>query len=490
MNAKLGDGISAMKMKSSIWINGFVLFFLISTAGVCRASSQLSSMVLNGSTPEQQSKNIKIGIERENFTLIPSPENQGQKQLQPTSVSAELNYSSAAPVWNWGVDLKGKWVINQSELSHVNALELYGLASMNDDHHLYFGRKKFHWSLLDEYWNLGLWQPRDRPDYLRPDQAGLVGLSYEGKSGNFKWIVTASPLFIPDLGPQFSEKNGKIVSASPWFLNPSSQLVAFKDQRKDISYQLKKPSVKEILFNPGVSSQIKWEGSRSFLQLGYAYKPMNQVMLSYDGFLNAESVAEVNLEARIAYHHIGTAEVGYGHNGQSIIASVLSELPDREDLNPLYTHQKTGRSTTLGLTAYQDISSWRLFGETDSQISIGYIKTFGGESYDEGELAHPGKSSFEPRFFFREALLFTYQNFYQLSRLNQFKTKFATTYDLVNRDSIFSLDLGFYLNHQWEFILGGDILTTWGEPAVINPNSFASRYQSNDRVRLGVSYAF
>ncbi len=94
------------------------------------------------------------------------------------------------------------------------------------------GRQKRHWSRLDEEFNLGIWQPQLRWDYLNPTQEGLTGLFFDLKVSE-SWKVTffTSPLNIPDQGPQFKLREGQFESSNRWFVQPQSRLQLFNGTR-------------------------------------------------------------------------------------------------------------------------------------------------------------------------------------------------------------------------------------------------------------------
>src|SRR5690606_10564467 len=107
---------------------------------------------------------------------------------------------------------------------------------------LAFGRKRVSWNRMDEIWELGVWQPRYRWDYLTPRSVGLTGFFAEIKPDN-SWTLQlwASPLFVPERGTPLEFRDGMIRSPSPWFLNPPSELGVL-GRPTPIRYSLEGPS--------------------------------------------------------------------------------------------------------------------------------------------------------------------------------------------------------------------------------------------------------
>ena len=108
------------------------------------------------------------------------------------------------------------------------------------------GRRLETWSMLDRHWDLGLWEPLNRFDTLRPIDQGLTGAFVEGGTGDFKFVAFVSGVYIPEQSAAFSLQNGKLKSASPWFSEPTDRLILFSETTQ-VQYDILTPSTGSVI---------------------------------------------------------------------------------------------------------------------------------------------------------------------------------------------------------------------------------------------------
>jgi hypothetical protein len=373
--------------------------------------------------------------------------------------------------------------------------ELYLGTSKNlSSNQILVGRRLEHWSHLDERWQFGIWQPRFRWDFIRPETVGLLGAYLSVSGPLFEWVLLGSPGFIPERGVPISVENGEIMSRSPWFLPPPNK-VAILHEVTPVEYTMVLPSVQEIVQHAGASTMVKLgEQKGIWASVAYAYKPMNQLLLAYDGYLQLDShkdeIAQATIFPRVVYHHLTSLELGYNHPFFSSHLSMLYERPVRDNPSPQWSTQEV--SSALGVSPTIDV----VIGGTEaehSRLEVSYLRVWGGNAPDGGEFADGGGSVFESRYPFDHAVSVALKS--NLSGINhvfkRVKTHTRLLGDIANQGYIFSTEFRYQLRSNWELSLGGDLLGSNLPPGGQNKGAnFIGRYRNNDRVHAGVTYVF
>jgi hypothetical protein len=371
------------------------------------------------------------------------------------------------------------------------------------------GRKFEEWNHLDEEWRLGIWQPRYRWDYLRPDPVALTGITLEVEQPLFKAVLFGTPIFIPERGVPVSNDNGQLISDSPWFISPPNNIqVLTRDT--PLKYDLQIPPMKKLLLHPGVSGMVRvGDKMGPWISGAYAYKPMNQLLLSYDGKLvlndnrSAVDVASVPVKPRVVYHHVISAEAGFNHE---IVSGWISSLVDRpghdygQGLTGTWTEQTVSPSVAISPTVQFHIVDEK---ENRMKAELSYLYQDGGNGPDmaaDGTPLLAGQSVFESRYPFQSALKTAGElempGILSILGVHDVGTTVVASsllYDTKNRGSIFSLDLKYLPTMRWEIALGADVLGSQdpqGGTTTTGPNDFIGRFQANDRIRAGVKYVF
>src|SRR5690606_33789215 len=97
-----------------------------------------------------------------------------------TQFAAELNFETQSPGFSYKINALGQGAFERSDEFYFGIPEFYmkprQLAPGID---LTIGRQKRVWSELDQEFNLGVWQPQLRWDYLAPIQQGLTGVFFD-----------------------------------------------------------------------------------------------------------------------------------------------------------------------------------------------------------------------------------------------------------------------------------------------------------------------
>jgi len=419
----------------------------------------------------------------------------GIQLYSPLSIS--VNGYSQGSVFEAGFAVKGMVDLSKgSSYGFLNVSEAFmGHApvslSSSFQSQFFFGRKLQSWSSLDEFWQLGYWQPRFMWDYLNPGSFGLTGLFWEFGSDDAGFVLFASPLYIPEMGAPVELIDGSFNSESPWFIAPPSTLM-YSNQETVINYQLSIPPLKEIISKNSFVGKFRLGNKKSFWgHASYAYKPMNQMLMAYQGYLDLneqEPEAKVVIYPRVIHHHLASFELGYRdiNKSKEFLSSYLSltaERPVDYDLeieNLTYQRISPGvtMSSVLGLNLFR-------LGEQSTQVQLGYLKTWGSKSFEEGANVS-SKSIFDARFPYRNTFSLGVKSSFPTEFGNKFLIKTKWNYDFEYKGAIFNSSLQYSPSDSWKIAFSADILGSKSD----NTNNFISRYRAYDRISGGVSYVF
>lgn len=357
------------------------------------------------------------------------------------------------------------------------------------------GRKLERWSRLDETWQLGIFQPRFRWDYIRPEQVGLTGAFLSVDRPNFRFTAFGTPFFIPERGVNISASNGSLSSQSPWFIPPPSR-ITLVDRATPVQYTLQLPELRDIVLHGAAAGMMRIGGADgAFVSAAYAYKPMNQLLLAYDGSLvhtdAGAPVAEATVHPRILYHHLASLDIGYTHRDFTGWISGLYDDPIRDVTSERWTTQEVtlarGFSSTLDL---------RVGGEpeTPTRLEVSYLRVWGGNAPDAGAFAKGSGSVFDSRYPFQNALSVGIRGAFPTftgSFVRKVSGSAKLITDFAHPGNVLSTELLIAPEERWTVAFGVDVL---GSSSPIDSSTagsdFIGRYRANDRIHAGVSYAF
>lgn len=355
------------------------------------------------------------------------------------------------------------------------------------------GRQKRTWSRLDEEFNLGIWQPQLRWDYLNPVQQGLTGVFFDWSlSSSMRLTFFTSAINIPDQGPNFRVRDGGFESSNRWFIRPQSQIQIFQDDAL-LGFKLEKPSVQDLAFHSSFGLGLHYQNLSSpfWMQVNYAYKPRNQVHIGIEceqcldiGAPTGEITAIIH--PKIVQHHVFTWEAGFEKVDDQGWLSLTADVPQRSGFPDAFEEAPLDPMLIAGAAYRHYIRSWI---RKPSWLQYSYMRTW--QIRREGTPGLMGsdevESSFD-RYPFRELAALDWR--VQISRRGKSEVNLRTRYS-------YSLpERGGWLSAQaeWQrgpatFSFGFDVLGSDIEGDSRDAGMF-TRYRANDRIFGGMSYVF
>lgn len=430
-----------------------------------------------------------LGFQSENYSITDT--GSGRPSNIP-SIFGRFQGSARKKLFDSKADIEAGIGVQDRNYRYINVPELYaGIATEDNQYRGYFGRKKYNWNSIDDEWQLGVFEPRFRWNYLNPNSVGLTGFFFDYEKEWVQSTVFGSPLYIPEMGATVEENDGKLTSSNPFFSAPPDSLPVF-GQNTPVRYRINTPKAQDIVFHPSAGMTTRFGAKEGVWSRGsYAYKPMNQVLMNYDGYfdLNSNQV-NVTIEPRVAYHHVGVLETGFTRKGTRPWDAWLSVMGDRPVDTPIpdgQSFQQVKPAVSASSNVGMDV--WGK-GDLAGRVSLSYLHTWGGFANDQGPLAAGTTSLFESRYPYSSAFSVKLRTPLMFDHKQNLSLTSRVVYDFGVNGTLISTDLRYKTSKHWQFGLGTDLIGATKERASGGGADYLYRYQANDRIRGAVGYVF
>ena len=338
------------------------------------------------------------------------------------------------------------------------------------------------WSVMDEVWEMGLWQSQINWDYLSPKQQGLVGSLLTVKKE--PWMLTVFfGLFLPDHGPSVDvTSKGKVQSTSRWFIPPQSNFVLF-NQRIDTLYWLDAPYLKNILLNDSVAVRFRFgDIHKQWMSMSYAYKPINQIYFTADSGLSINKTTINNIiYYQLFDHSIFSIDFGMKEKWGLLVLSVIQELPFPHPSDPHQMIPILPKAVFFSSHLRLNTQNYLFMKYIDLNVIYSRMKT-NGENHSQNVVNQLSQALPDNRFKLHHGFSVTAKsrNFHLRKQKISFHVRYWHSIP----------EAGDWLNSsiQWDItphlrLTGGmDILGSGRE------GGFFHTYKQNDRITLKVSY--
>lgn len=348
------------------------------------------------------------------------------------------------------------------------------------------GRMKQNWSTLDDHGNLGLWQPLARWDAVRPISQGLTGFFVKYNAEKFRLTYFATPIFLPDQGPEFDIKNGAVTSSNRWFRPPVDQ-AQVQNSEASIRYSLDTPSVSSVVNHPGqaVMVEIGPEDEGLFLHLAMAKMPVNQYHLGLDSHYITSNELTAVIHPYVIDHQLITAESGYRYSTGQFTISNTWEKFDHPKLPDSYQQSEIIDSQYLGAVVAQDLS---LFGLKKAALDLSYVQRIKSAAAAKDNFTVGSVESSSQRLSFDKLFGVEFKKNVFKTYANGLDISLGYFYSITDEGEWLHGDISYLYEQNWVWNISGDV---FGASGAIDENaSFISKFRGNDRMMGGFSYVF
>jgi hypothetical protein len=426
---------------------------------------------------------------------------EGQTSTQPanyTFATVDLNLENDTRNLHYKFNPIVQDAIGVQNEFYVGVPELYiQPIQMDNGFALTVGRQKRMWSRLDEEFNLGVWQPQLRWDYLQPMQQGLIGIFFDFPlDNNFRLTLFTSPLYLPDQGPNYALDNGQFTSNNRWFSPPQSRVQLFGDagvtDATPLFFQIDRPAEEKIIMNSsfGIGLAYQDSGSPFWISLNWAYKPQNQLHLGVEcsNCLNISGSSEVTLiiHPEVVKDHVVTLETGFDAADDKGYISLTGDFPNESDFPDRYIESPLDSEAIAGAAYEHSIAS--VIG-LPSWLKASYMKVFDIQSRDKkGLVDSEAIHSSLDRYPYRELASVEWKMtaFQKLKNRIDVKTRYS--YSVPEKGGWLAL-AGDWCLGSMTWTLGADVIGSGVSDDSANAGLF-TKYRSNDRIYGGASYVF
>ena len=411
-----------------------------------------------------------------------------------TVLSLDLNLETQSPGFNYRVNPVAQGALETKQEFYFGIPEAYVQPrKIAPGFNLTIGRQRRTWSRLDEEFNLGVWQPQLRWDYLAPVQQGLTGVFFDWSlAPNLNFTFFTSPLNVPDQGPQFQLKNGQFESGNRWFAQPTSRMAIFPNTAMAIDaplyFELDKPTEEDLVMHSSFGFGLQYQTPQAFwTQFSYAYKPRNQIHIGLECancvLVGAPMEITAVIHPKIIKHHVVTWEMGFDRIDDRGWLSITADVPNTSGFPREWAEASLDPAIMVG-ASYQHYVRWY----RPSWLHYSYLHTFDVPRAHDKALGFERVHSSLDRYPFKELASVEWKLMVSQLRNHQFNWKNRYSYSIPERGGWLSTSVEL-AQRSVTWALGVDVLG-----AQVDPNSsragLFSRYRANDRVFGGVSYVF
>jgi hypothetical protein len=414
-------------------------------------------------------------------------------------VSAHLRtHSDTHPFVAATLELSGDFATNVDHYSNIELPEAYldfrtRLDSQGDDKiQLTVGRMKETWSDLDSDWRLGLIQPLDRFDGFHTTEQGFTGGFINIKLSGFECVAFGSAIYIPEQGPSYDLENGQFTTTNPWFQLPPTTLYLSDSNGAAIPvrYTINTPSVGSVISHSSLGLILRYHRVSEpgfYASLSYVRKPRNALDFAFTGqeaLTTGGQYGDIGVYPEILYHQLASADVGYNARYYSIGLSALNEVVENETLGADLTYQHYDPlallSPSIELRVMPEVA-WMPW------LRVARLYSFGGSVSSVGPNAVNG-SIFGSRNTLSQA--FSVSEGSRLWQTRRWRIDQGLKFidEVSEQGSMLNAEVRFAYRQAWRAIVGVDLI---GSSQPLSTNStFISRFRSNSRANVGLTYVF
>lgn len=411
-------------------------------------------------------------------------------------LDAGLNLQPSSPGFQYKFNPIAQAALGIKDEFYLGVPEAFIQPRLGDGFNLVIGRQKRTWSRLDEEFNLGVWQPQLRWDYLEPKQQGLIGVFFDITfSDSFRLTLMTSPVFLPDQGPTYQLTNGQFSSHNRWFSQPQSRVALFSDSGVSpgtpLYFQIDRPAEEQVIMNPTFAASFAFQMSSQFwTNLNYAYKPQNQLHLGVEcaNCLNISGSQDVTvvIHPEVIKHHVVTLESGYDGVDQRGYLSLTGDFPNASTFPQGYWESPLDSMVIAGGAFEQNL---HMIPHMPTIVKVSYIRVFTVATRDhKGIVDSEQVHSSLDRYPYREVGALEGRIELLQRSLHRVDLRTRYSYSVPEKGGWVAAEL------DWNYgaltvSAGADILGTGVADDSPNAGLF-TRYRSNDRVYGGVAYVF
>lgn len=382
--------------------------------------------------------------------------------------------------------IRGVFAPGISVLSYLNVSQLFWKHQF-----LTVGRKKVNWSLLDENYRLGLYQPLFDWNPLQPESQGLTGvfITFQNNEGSIPWGLTlfGTPLYIPNQGAGYEIQDGEFKKSNPYFPTPP-RTAMINGQEDQIDYTIQKPETQDIVFQRGfVAQQHVGDPKKGFyFQAAFANKPANDLILGFDGYHQIlENEVKIDITPAVWYHSVTSADIQYQFSRFGFGISALEEKPEK----PEFEKEEGSNLTSPSYAKSSLVSPFMNFKWKGLQMTMAYLSVRGGEVQFEGTFADKGEQLFGvSRYPYQSAYLIGASLKARLAKKQALALSSRVLQGSKSEFMLWTTTMNYQFQERWSLQVTGQMVDVAANKAGVSTDYYDQ--VNNDALAMGVSYVF
>lgn len=431
------------------------------------------------------SSRLEFGLEQSEYL---TDSYSSEESNSYTRFFSQFKFSTGKDFHGTYGDLRWAVIDGESVDQLIGAPELYYHVSSDDDiFHLEAGRIKKNWSLFDQYWSFGTWQPTLNWSDVLGEQQGLTGIFLTMRVRQVKLMGFVSGIFLPNQGGAAKVKDGKVISQDRWYNDPITQL-EFSGENSEIYYELQELDYQKIAsqWSYGFQIEVGSTEREGFLLASISSKPLNQLYIGIDGSHDISDGPQglttvVQLHPLVARHKVGTIEAGFSGQDYRFYSSMTYDRPEEPNIDERWIKTPLLSSTLLGA----GLSVKGAFG-APGEWSMGYMRTISEERIFSDELVGDAAANAFERVPYDEAWSFRWKVRPGNWRFNRLGLGMRYLYAPTVKGSLLSGSISFLAGANWQTFFNFDVVGSQGG----TQGEYFYRNQGNDRLQAGLSYVF
>jgi hypothetical protein len=396
-------------------------------------------------------------------------------------------------------DLGGAFATSIENYSYVEVPEAFlNYLQPDKTFEITVGRRKYPWSGLDHDWQLGIWQPLNRFNYLDPTEQGLAGLFGNWHVAGTDVTLFGSPLYFPEQGAPYQLHNGELTSQNPWFSKPPNSVSFFPSSPiSRIQFDLETPSVSSVINQPSIGVLIRTENSEQpgiYAQAAFMRKPRNQLALPFETILrilDSDSYGEVRVYPRIEFHRLASLDFGYHGLTWSSGFSALYDGPEHspaptnlDGVSTNMTYQTLKPGTFLSPYLQVQLFASRAWSPV---LRLTTLHLVGGQVETQGKQISAG-GAFGSRSLYQRAIGFSEESLIMKNTSWSLSQSLRLIQETAEQGTILMARLNVAYTTEWLFTLSATLLGS-ARPEE-DTNEFIARFRGNDSIGASLQYVF
>jgi hypothetical protein len=380
--------------------------------------------------------------------------------------------------------VSGMYSPEDPTLSYLNVRQLYfqgwGLS---------IGRKLNDWSILDEQWHLGFFQPQFQWNPLLPESQGLTGLFIDLNDGDKKSPLGvrlfSSIIYIPNQNAGYQIQNGQFQSVNPWFQQMPTQIQfqGANSVTNTIDWNIQTPDTSQVVFNPSYMAQFYYgrEDQGFYFATSAGYKPSNQLLMAVSTATTPGTTTNITVDPVVYYHTVESMDMRYKPNAFYGGVGFMNETPSAPESMPAADLNYRIYNARQLLSPYLGVKAFGFDG------SVSYLSIQGNSDMVQGNQAQYLSNYLPQQIGYGNAVRTDLS--YVFGRHFLPGLKLTSSYmQGVNDDfELWSMAANYRLTRHWA--VNGSLMMVEADPTSTTASLF-QQFQNNNLVSMGASYGF